>query len=362
MFASRPDPGPDRSGFVHDAAATRVVFAPGALARVGEEVTRLDATRVLLIAGRHEAGYADRVAADLGGRVAARVGEVVMHVPVEVAGAAVTTARASGAEAVLSIGGGSATGLAKAVALETGLPVVAVPTTYAGSEMTPTWGLTAGEAKSTGRDPRVQPRVVIYDPELTVTLPAATSAASGMNALAHCVEALYARAVSPVTRLLAADGARALAGALPRVVSDGADLDARGEALYGAWLAGWALGLSAMGVHHKLCHVLGGTYRLPHAEVHAVILPYAAAFNAPYAAAAMATVADAIGGTDGPGGLWDLGRRLGIPASLTALGFDPDQAGQAAGLVAQAAPANPRPVDRDGIQQLLLAACAGTRP
>ena len=350
------------AGFAHDAAATRVRFGPGALARVGDEVERLGAGRVLLVAGGPEAVYADRIAADLGDRVAGRVREVVMHVPVETAAAAVAAARNCRADLVLSVGGGSATGLAKAVARETGLPVLAVPTTYAGSELTPIWGLTGADGKTTGRDRRVQPRVVVYDPELTVSLPGPISAASGLNALAHCVEGLYAADASPVTGLLAEEGIRALAGGLPRVVADGTDLAARSQALYGAWLAGWTLGMAGMGVHHKLCHVLGGSWQLPHAEVHAVVLPYAAAFNSGYAPAALARVAAALGGTDPAGDLWDLGRRLGTPAGLAELGFPPGDIARAAALVVAGAPANPRPVEPDGVRALLRAAYAGKRP
>jgi maleylacetate reductase len=348
--------------FVHDSAAARVVFAPGAVDRVGEEVERLGAARVLLVVDVSQAACADRIAAQLGNRLAARVDEAVMHVPVEVARAAVEKAKASAADAVVSVGGGSATGLAKAIALETALPVLAVPTTYAGSEMTPIWGLTESSRKTTGRDVRVLPRVVVYDPELTVSLPADTSAASAMNALAHCVEGLYAPGVSPVTALLAADGIRAVASALPRVVADGADLDARGELLYGAWLAGWTLGTAGMGVHHKVCHVLGGTFNLPHAQTHSAVLPYAAAFNAAHAPDALARAARALGADDAPGGLWDLAHAVGAPTSLEPLGFSPEHVDEAAALVAAAPPVNPRPVDRDGIRELLHAALAGSRP
>jgi maleylacetate reductase len=348
--------------FVHDAAATRVVFAPGALASVGAEVERLAAQRVLLVVDVSQGAVADRIAEQLGDRVVARIDETVMHVPVDVARAAVDTAKASAADAVVSVGGGSATGLAKAVALETALPILAVPTTYAGSEMTPIWGLTEDNRKTTGRDPRVLPRVVVYDPELTVSLPAPVSAASGMNAIAHCVEGLYAPGASPVTTLLAAEGIRALADALPKVVADGSDINARSEALYGAWLAGWTLGTAGMGVHHKVCHVLGGTFDLPHAQTHAAVLPYAAAFNADHASAAMARTATALGANEAPGGLWDLARAIGAPTSLTELGFSIEQVDEAAALVVAAPPANPRPVDLAGIRELLRAACAGTRP
>jgi maleylacetate reductase len=349
-------------GFVHDAAAVRVIFAPGAVARVGPEVERLGAARVLLVAGGSAARHADRIAGDLGVRLVGRIRDAVRHVPVAVAEAAVATARTAAADAVVSVGGGSATGLAKAVALETGLPIVAVPTTYAGSEMTPIWGRTDHAGKVTGRDPRVLPRVVVYDPELTLPLPAAVSAASGMNALAHCVEGLYAAGASPVTALLAEEGIRALSRALPVVVADGTDLGARGTALYGAWLAGWTLGTAGMGVHHAICHVLGGSYDLPHAEVHAVILPYAAAFNATHAAPALVRAAAALGVADAAGGLWDLGRRLGAPASLAELGLPYERMDRAVERVVAARPANPRPVDAAGVRTLLRAAWAGERP
>jgi maleylacetate reductase len=350
------------TGFVHDVPAARVVFAAGALAQVPAEAARLGGQRVLLIGDPGAKAYADELAAALGGRLAARIDEVVMHVPVAVAEAAVARATAVAADLVVCVGGGSATGLAKAVAKQTHLPVLAVPTTYAGSEMTPIWGLTEGARKTTGRDRHVLPRTVVYDPLLTVGLPVPVSAASGMNAAAHCVEALYAPAASPVTALLAEEGLRALAAALPRVVADPSDVDARGAALYGAWLAGSVLGIAGMGVHHKVCHVLGGSYDLPHGGVHSAVLPYATAFNAPYAGAAMTRAGRALGSADPAGALWDLAAAIGAPTSLVALGFRVEEVDAAAELVAAAPPENPRQVDRAGIRDLLLAACAGHRP
>lgn len=347
---------------MHDTAAVRVTFGPGAVHRAADELRTLGARRILLIADEAAAAYADQVAGSLGALLAARIGRVVMHVPAEVAEAATTTARDSRADFVVCVGGGSATGLAKAVALTTGLPIVAIPTTYAGSEMTPVWGLTEGGRKTTGRDPVVRPRVVLYDPELTTSLPADVSAASGMNALAHCLEALYAPGASPVTALLAEEGIRALASALPRVVRDPADLGARGDALYGAWLAGWVLGIAGMGVHHKVCHVLGGSYDLPHAATHSAVLPHAAAFNAAHAREAMFRTARALGASDAAAGLWDLAHAIGAPTSLKELGFAPEEAKAAAALVCTAPPANPRPVEPAGIRALILAAYAGDRP
>jgi alcohol dehydrogenase class IV len=294
--------------------------------------------------------------------VVVRIGEVAQHVPVEVAQAAVAEALTADADVVVALGGGSATGLAKSIAKETGLPIVAVPTTYAGSEMTPIWGLTDEQGKTTGRDPLVLPRTVVYDPVLTVTLPPALTASSGMNALAHCVEALYAPDASPVTALLAEEGIRALARALPAAVAWPDDLAARSEALYGAWLAGWVLGTTSTGLHHKLAHVLGGVYRLPHGPVHSALLPYVAAFNAVAAPAALDRVAAALGATDAATGLYDLATTLGAPTSLAAVGLTADSVDDIVDTVVAADVVNPRPVEPAELRALLLAAHAGRRP
>lgn len=353
--------------FVHDTPASRVVFGVGSRRGVGAEVAHLGATRVLLVSGSHERTYADEVAADLGERLAGRFTDVVMHVPVEVARAAASAAEESGADCLLALGGGSAIGTAKAVARESGLPIIAVPTTYAGSEMTPIWGLTEGGVKTTGRDLRVLPASVVYDPELTLSLPADLSAASGMNALAHLVEALYAPAVSPVVLLAAEEGVTALARSLPGVVADPRDLEARTEAMYGAWLAGWALGVCGMGVHHKICHALGGTWNLPHAQTHSAVLAYAAAYNADAAPDAMARIVRALAaaGRDvdtAAGGIWDLAHEIGAPTSLATLGFPADAVDRAARIVVDGRPTNPRPVDVVGVTALLEQALAGARP
>lgn len=348
--------------FVHDAPAMRVVFGAGALSVVPDEVARLGGERVLLIGDRAAKTYTDHLAASLGTRLVARVDDVVMHVPADAAASATAKATASGADLLVCLGGGSATGLAKVVARAASVPILAVPTTYAGSEMTPIWGLTEGSRKITGRDARVLPRTAVYDPALTVGLPVDVSAASGMNALAHCVEGLYSSAASPVTAVLAEDGIRTLSDALPRVVANPADIDARGDALYGAWLAGWVLGTSGMGIHHKVCHVLGGAYDLPHAEIHSAVLPHATAYNAPFAAAAMTRAARALGTDDPAGGLWDLAVTIGAPTSLRSVGFRRADAGDVAAIVASAAPDNPRPVTTEWVQELLLAAYDGRRP
>jgi maleylacetate reductase len=348
--------------FVHDQPASRVVFGPGALARVPAEADRLGGSRVLLIAGAHARDAAGELASSLGPRLVGRIGAVAQHVPVEHARRAAQLAGGCGADLLVAFGGGSAIGLAKAVALESGLPILAVPTTYAGSELTPLWGRTEAGRKITGRDRGVLPRAVVYDPVLTVSLPPATSAASGMNALAHLVEGSYAADASPVVALLAEEGIRVLAGALPRVVAAPAELAARGAALYGAWLGGWVLGAATMGLHHTICHVLGGAYDLPHAGTHAALLPYVTAFTAPAAPEAMGRVARALGAADAAAGLRQLGHHIGAPTSLAAVGFDAGRIAEAARLVLAAQPTNPRPIDEPTLCALLHAAHAGAPP
>jgi maleylacetate reductase len=348
--------------FVHELQSGRVVFGAGSLNSVPSEVARLGGGRVLLISDEFVKDVADEIADGLGDHVIRRVSEVVQHVPVELADAVSSVARSDRIDVVVCVGGGSATGLAKAVALRHDVQILAVPTTYAGSEMTPIWGLTAGAEKRTGRDARVLPRAVVYDPVLTYTMPPSLSAASGLNAMAHSVEALYAQDASPIVRLIAEESIRALAQALPRVVEQPDDPDARAEALYGAWLAGTSLGNATMGIHHKICHTLGGAYNLPHAAMHAALLPYAAAFNRHAAPEAMDALERALRADDGPAGLWDLARRIGAPTSLTDVGFDPAHVDDASAIIARANITTPRHADEVGIRRVLHAALDGSRP
>jgi maleylacetate reductase len=352
--------------FTYEALPGRVVFGAGsARERLGAEIERLGCGRLLLIASAAETDLAEELAAPLGDRVVGRFDGVRPHVPVEVAAAALTAAREAEADGLLSIGGGSTTGTAKAVARETGLPIVAVPTTYAGSEMTPVWGSTEAGRKTTGRDPRVLPRLVVYDPELTLTLPLSITAASGMNAIAHCVEAPYAPGRNPVTTQLALEGIRATAAALPALAIDPADLKARGGALYGAYLAGSAFAVAGSGLHHKICHALGGAFDLPHAETHSIVLPHVVAFQQPATPAAMDAVAAALGAGPGAaaGALFDLAAGLGLPLALRDVGMPADGADGVVEQIVAATPAdNPRPVDADAVRAILAAAYAGERP
>jgi len=348
--------------FVHEGLPSRVVFGPGALERLPDEVRRLGLRRALVLSTPGQRPLAEEVGRRLGEASAGIFAGAAMHVPVEVAERARRAAAESEADGCVAVGGGSTIGLGKAIALTSSLPVVAVPTTYSGSEMTPIYGLTEGGVKRTGRDARVLPRAVIYDPALSRALPAKVAGASGMNAIAHCVEALYAREASPIVLLLAEEGIRALATALRRIAAAPEDLEARAEALYGGWLGGTCLGAVGMALHHKLCHTLGGSFDLPHAETHAVVLPYAAAYNAPAAPAAMATVARALGAVDAPEGLRDLARRAGAPASLAEIGLPESALERAATLATENPYWNPRPVEREAILALLKNAHAGRPP
>jgi alcohol dehydrogenase class IV len=349
-------------GFEYDALPVRVIFGLGAAERkLAGIVDDLELRRVLVIASKPEEPLARRLLTPFSDRVAGVFTDVRPHVPVDVAEAARAAVARHGADAVLSIGGGSTTGTAKAVALTTGLPIVAVPTTYAGSEVTPVWGLTEAGRKTTGTDLRVLPRVVLYDPKLTTTLPPALSAVSGLNAVAHCVEAFWGPRANPVSSVMAEEGIRAMAAGLPGVVRDPGDLEARADVLYGAWLAGTVFATAGSGLHHKICHVLGGAYDLPHAEMHAVVLPHVMALVAPALPDVDARLSAALGapvGTPAAAGLVALARRVGAPTGLREIGLGEDELDAAARLVAEQVP------DRSQaeIEALLSAAWHGEMP
>jgi alcohol dehydrogenase class IV len=348
--------------FEYDALPVRVVFGLGAAERkLAGVLGDVDARRVLVIVGASEERLARRLVAPFSERVADVFTDVRPHVPIEVAEAARAAVARSGADLVLSIGGGSTTGTAKAVALTTGLPIVAIPTTYAGSEVTPVWGLTEGGRKTTGRDLGVLPRVVLYDPELTATLLPALSVVSGLNAVAHCVEAFWGPRANPVTSLMAEEGLRAVATGLPGVVRDPGDLEARSAVLYGAWLAGTVFATAGSGLHHKICHVLGGAYDLPHAETHAVVLPHATALVAASLPDVDARVSAALGapaGTPAARALAELARRLGAPTALRDIGLPEDELAAATRLVVEHAPDWSDP----DLEALLSAAWHGAMP
>jgi maleylacetate reductase len=351
--------------FIFDARLPRVVFADGALASLPDEVARLGSRRVLVLCTPQQTEHADRVGALLDTLAVARFDRAVMHVPVATVSAAAEVARAAQADLAVAIGGGSTIGLAKALALHHDLPFVAVPTTYAGSEMTPIYGLTDQGIKRTGRDPRVLARTVLYDPSLSLQLPLGMTVVSGLNAIAHAAEGLYAPDGNPVLGSMAEEGVRAVAGAIDGLVAAPADAALRAQALYGAWLCGVVLGNAGMGLHHKLCHTLGGSFDLPHAEVHAVVLPHALAYNAAAAPDAMRRLARAIGVDDAaqvPRGLFDLSRRCGAPSSLREIGMREADLDRATDLALQQRYPNPRALEPAAIRALLHRAFDGAAP
>jgi maleylacetate reductase len=340
--------------FIHDLPSQRVVFAAGAVARVGEEAARLGINRALVVATPGSgARLGQSVAERLGARAAGLHAQAVVHVPKAVAEAALAAARAANADGLIAVGGGAAIGLAKAIALASGLPVVALPTTDSGSEVTAIFGTTDGGRKLTGRDPKVLPRTIVYDPDLTLGLPAAASAASAMNAIAHCVEGLWVADRTPFLTALAVDAVRRFAAHLPRVIADGTDRPARGECLVAAWLAGVVL-TAGTALQHKLAHVLGGL-GLPHAETHAIILPHVTRFNLAVAPEARSCLAAALGG-DPADRLAAMLRGFPVPQRLLEIGFDRDKTDFVASEVAGMAISAPRPVSAADVRALLDAA------
>lgn len=350
--------------FVHTALPGRVVFGAGFRHMIAGEVDALGGHRVFLIADGAAAATGDELAEHLGDRVAGRWSDVVQHVPVDLAERARAAAGAAGADTIACVGGGSSTGLAKAIALTSGLPILAVPTTYAGSEQTTIYGLTGDRRKQTGRDLAVLPRTVIYDPELTVGLPPAVTGPSACNALAHSVEAMWVPEADPVTTVLALEGVRAIASSLPTVMESPGDLDARAELLYGAYLSGVALASTSPGLHHKITHVLGGTFGLVHADAHSVVLPHAVAFNGGQVSDEMSRLATALGrpGEDPAGALYDLAVASHVPTSLAQLGLSRADLPEAASRATAEITDNPRAVTEGALLGLLERAFDGARP
>ena len=348
--------------FIYTTQPARVVFGAGSLSQLAQEIDALGAKKALVLSTPNQRALAETVAGMLGARAAGVLDRAVMHVPLETAREAREVARKLGADCAVTIGGGSTTGLGKAIALDSGLPILAVPTTYAGSEMTPIFGITEAGLKKTGRDVRVLPRTVIYDPELTLSLPVGLSVTSGINAIAHAAEGLYAVDRNPIMDLMAEEGIAALGRALPRIVKQSHDMEARSDALYGAWLCGTVLGHVGMALHHKLCHTLGGSFNLPHAETHTIVLPHALAYNSEQAPQAMARIARALGGASAAQAVFDLAKSNGAPVALKDLGMKAADLDRACDIALQSQYPNPRPLERTAIRQLLENAFEGQRP
>jgi maleylacetate reductase len=348
--------------FTYQAAPMRVIFGAGTLSQLLSEAVRLGISRALVLATPNQVQQASMVAELLGDRAGGIFTQAEMHTPVSVTDRAMAYATELKVDGVVAIGGGSTTGLGKAIALRTDLPQIVVPTSYAGSEMTSILGETRDGLKTTQSSPKILPETVIYDVDLTMTMPQSLSAASGLNAIAHAVEALYARDRNPIISLMAQEGIRSLAQALPKIKSDAKDVEARTEALYGAWLCGSCLGAVGMALHHKLCHTLGGAFNLPHAETHAIILPHAVAYNASADPQAMSQIARALGANDAAAGLFELAGAIGVRRSLRDVGMREEDIDHASDLAVTNPYWNPRPVERDAVRGLIARAWAGAAP
>lgn len=350
--------------FLYESQAARVRFGVDARKEVRKELESLGGKRALVVSTPEQKDLAQEVAGYLGELCVGVFTEAVQHVPTELIDQSMAVVRELQVDSYIPVGGGSSIGLAKALALETSFPILAIPTTYAGSEMTPIWGITENGQKKTGKNGIVKPKTVLYDPTLTVTLPPRLTVTSGMNAIAHCAEGLYAENANPIISLMAEEGITALSSSLPRILEQPEDLEARSKALYGTWMGGTVLGSVGMALHHKLCHVLGGSYNLQHAETHTVILPYAIWYNSTHAPHAMEAISRAIGSEadDVAGALFDLSKSLGVPVSLEEIGMKREDLDEAALIATRNPYYNPRPIDESAIRSLLEYAFVGERP
>jgi len=348
--------------FQYDVLPTRVVFGVGTMARLPEEAERLHIHRALIICTAEQRKHAERAQELLGPLAVGVFAGAVMHTPGHITEAAMAQVANLRADGLVAIGGGSAIGLGKALAMRTDLPQIVLPTTYAGSEATPILGETIGNVKHTQRSEKIQPETILYDVDLTVGLPVPVSMASGLNAIAHAVEALYAPDRNPLTNSMAEAALKALIDALPQIHKRANDIDARATALSGAWLSGSCLGLTKMGLHHKLCHTLGGTFNLPHAETHAVLLPHALAYNLPCAPDAQQTLIRVFPDTDPARALAEFARGLDLPRSLRELDLPEAALDSAADMAVGSPYPNPRPLERDAVRELLGRAWAGAPP
>lgn len=350
------------AGFDPASAPARIRFERGARHALAGELDALALFSALVLTTPQQRAQGEEIVATLGDRAVGLFSNAAMHTPVEITDAAMAEVSRTSADCVIAIGGGSTIGLGKAIALRSDLPQIVLPTTYAGSEATPVLGQTENGSKTTLKSDKVQPEVIIYDAELVATLPVDMTVTSGLNAMAHAVEGLYSHDANRLSSALAMDGIRAFVSGLPGVVAEPGDLEAREDTLFGAWLCGTVLAQVGMGLHHKLCHTLGGALNLPHAETHAIILPHATAFNEPYALTALKPVTELLGSDSAGGGLFDFAERMGAPTALKALGVAEEELDRIADLASGSPYPNPRPIERDGIRRLLQTAWDGRRP
>lgn len=348
--------------FIYTGLPSRVVFGSGTVNRLAAEVEALGIKRALVLTTLEQTSQGEKLLDILGAKAAGLFCGATMHTPVSVTDTAIARYDELSADGIVAIGGGSTIGLGKAIALRNDAPQIVIPTTYAGSEMTTIIGQTENGQKTTQKTLKVLPETVIYDVDYTMTLPPVMSVTSGMNAIAHAVEALYAENANPLLSLMAEQGISALVRALPVIADDPLDVAAREDAAYGAWLCAVCLATGGVALHHKLCHVLGGSFGLPHAETHTIVLPNALSYNAPAAKDAMIILRRAMA-TDTPAAaLYDLAKSGGATMSLSELGMSDDGIDQAVETTLANPYWNPRPLEKEGIRQIIQAAWAGERP
>lgn len=342
----------------------RVVFGPGKIDTLSDEIGYLGAKRVMFCC---TPGREEQVTQLAGTSVDHRVkicpiAKSIISEDLVVEGR--RRAKQFGADCLVTFGGGSALGLAKLIALEFDIPIIAIVTTYAGSETTGLRGMFEDGKRVLKRSSRMLPKTIIYDPELSVSLPLEISIASAVNSMAHAVSSFLGEHPNPVTNLIAEEGLRVMRSALPRIADSPVDVNARGDALYGAWLCGSTLNTAGVVFHHKVCHVLGGSFKLPHAITHTIILPHSTGYNRDYAPEAMSRIARAFGdeNSDAAGEVFDLLTHIGAPTTLKDIGMSGSDLDEAAKLITTDPYFNPGPVEYEPVREMLDDAWSGTRP
>jgi len=345
--------------FSYQGLPWNIIFGSGTINRLPQELDALGLSRVIVLVTPNQVDDGHRVAKLLGDRCVAIFDQAKMHVPLATVELAIAKVNQSNADCTVSLGGGSTTGLGKALALKLNLPNIVIPTSYAGSEMTNIWGITENQRKVTGRDNNVLPTLTIYDPDLTLTLPPTFAATSGLNAMAQAVVNVTAAEFNPMISAMGLEAVKALSTSLPMILNDPNDMSARSQALYGACMAGASLGTGTTGLHHRLCHTFGGTFNTPHAETHTILLPYSVAFNATAVPVGTKQLADALGAKNAAKGLLALAKRLNAPTSLQDIGIKFNDLALAAGVSTETPINNPRPIDRDQVYALLEQAYYG---
>lgn len=349
-------------GDVYNVRPPRIVFGAGTIRGIAAEVTRLGGRRALVVSTPGRQAMGQRIADHLGPMLAAILPEAISQVPIEMARQGRQRAREVDADCLVAIGGGASIGLAKAIALELALPIIDVPTTYSGSEVTGFCGITIDGVKRMHTSLNMLAATIIYDPELTLSLPIPTSASSAMNALAHCIDAIYVPTVDPIIALAAAEGARVVVNAIRNVVTNPHDIVARSQMLYGAYLSGAAL-TGGFALQHGLAHTLGGSFGVAHGLSHAIILPHIAAYNARFAPAKMETLAMAMAVPDVGNAIFELLIELCLPTSLAEVGIRPADVSDIARITVETDNGlNPGPVTMEAVSSIIEDALRGNRP